>query len=100
MKIRRLVSRATMLLLMVLLVAIPLAVIGCGDDEEEEAPVAPVASFTASANVGEPPLNVQFTDQSTGEITMYINHQAWKYDIHHKVDYPDNKCTESGYVEE
>ena len=36
---------------------------------------APVANFIANPTSGKPPLNVLFTDQSTGTITSY----AWDF---------------------
>jgi len=39
---------------------------------KEQAPTKPTANFTASPTEGEAPLTVQFTNQSTGEITSYF----------------------------
>jgi PKD repeat protein len=41
----------------------------------EEAPSAPVASFTANPTTGTSPLQVQFTDQSTGTISSW----SWNF---------------------
>ena len=47
--------------------------IGCRSQSGDDQPAGtPVASFTSSATGGTPPLTVQFTDTSTGEITGYL----------------------------
>jgi len=62
-----------------------------GDDSEvkteyivvsEPLPGAPVANFTANRTSGTAPLNVQFTDASTGNISSY----AWDFDNDGTVD--------------
>ena len=48
------------------------AVIGLKSGVIEPPPVAPVASFTSAPNSGTAPLNVSFTDTSTGTITSWL----------------------------
>ena len=48
----------------------------------EPLPEAPVAAFTATPTSGDAPLTVQFTDASTGIISLY----AWDFDNDGKVD--------------
>ena len=57
---------------LLLLVAVPLLGIACDDDEEEG---TIEAQFIASPTSGTAPLEVTFTDQSTGDIT------AWQWDF-------------------
>ncbi|MBN1194674.1 MAG: PKD domain-containing protein, partial [Methanomicrobiaceae archaeon] len=46
-------------------------------------PVAPTAGFTADVTEGDAPLNVQFTDQSTGDTPLSY---AWDFDNDGTVD--------------
>jgi branched-chain amino acid transport system substrate-binding protein len=58
--------------LLVLVVAVTLVATACAEEEEEE---GIVANFSASPTSGTVPLDVSFTDQSTGDIT------AWEWDF-------------------
>jgi len=57
--------------LLVLVVAVTLVATACAEEEEEGI----VANFSASPTSGALPLDVSFTDQSTGDIT------AWEWDF-------------------
>jgi len=54
-------------------------------------PAAPVAAFSASPTSGDAPLNVQFTDESTGVIDSY----AWDFDSDGTVDSTARNPTQS-----
>ena len=67
--------------------------IGCRSQSGDDQPSGtPAASFTQSATGGEPPLTVQFTDTSTGEITSYLwdlGNGTTSTEVNPIVTYPD-----------
>ncbi|MFC2018118.1 TRAP transporter substrate-binding protein DctP [Chloroflexota bacterium] len=70
------IKLAAMLLVVMLLALTPLLGVACDDDDDDDGNgKAPVAAFSATPQTGEPPLVVQFTDESTGEPT------AWEWDL-------------------
>jgi len=69
-KMRTPIRRAPLLILVAVLLAVPLLVIACSDDEKK----AIEAKFSASATTGVAPVEIQFTDESTstGDVTEWL----------------------------
>jgi len=75
----KMMKKLAIVLVLLLVVSLILGSIGCAE-EEEEVPLQ--AGFTASPTLGKAPLQVQFTDQSTGDITS----REWDFDSDGTVD--------------
>lgn len=75
----RIVKKLAIVLVLLMVVSLVLGSIGCAK-EEEEVPLK--AGFAASPTLGKAPLQVQFTDQSTGDITS----REWDFDGDGTVD--------------
>ena len=72
-------KKLAIFLVPLLVVSLILGSIGCAEEEEE---VPPEAGFAASPTLGKAPLQVQFTDQSTGDITG----REWDFESDGTVD--------------
>lgn len=68
--------------ILLLTLALPVAIAGCGESAPDKGKPVPEADFSAEPTSGFAPFQVQFTDQSTGDITGW----EWDFDNDGTVD--------------